>query len=31
MRELDVVLAVVTTLVDDGAGRFAGCGHLTGG
>ena len=31
MRELVAVQAVVTSLVDDGAGRCAGCDHLTSG
>ena len=28
MRELVAVQAVVTSLVDDGADRYASCGHL---
>ena len=31
MRELVSVQAVVTLLVDEGAGRWAGCGHLFSG
>ena len=31
MRELVAVQAVVTSLVDEGAERYAGCGHLASG
>ena len=31
MRELIAVQAVVTSLVNEGAGRCAGCGHLNSG
>ena len=31
MREMIAVQAVVTSLVDEGASRCAGCGHLTSG
>ena len=31
MREQVVVQAVVTSLMDEGPGRFADCGHLTSG
>ena len=29
MKELVAVQAVVTSLVDEGSGRFAGCGNLS--
>ena len=31
MRELVAVQAMVISVVDEGAGRFAGYGHLTSG
>ena len=31
MRELVARPTVVKSLVDDGSGLFAGCGHLTNG
>ena len=31
MRELIAVQAVVTSIVDEGASRCAGCGHLVSG